>query len=149
MQRVAEDSILLDRVEVAVADEKEIYRTLDQGPVTLSPGQDVRVTLYWEALDKVNGERTVSVRIEDSSGALVAQHDMLPGDGSRPTSWWEPGWRFRDVYYLNVAPGAAPGPGSLDVVLYDSFTEERVEFDGGEDTIHLLPVNLVTRQPVE
>ncbi len=143
MQRVAEDSILLDRVEVAVADEKGIYRTIDQGPLTLSPGQDVRVTLYWEALDKIDGERTVSVRIEDSSGALVAQHDMLPGDGSRPTSWWEPGWRFRDVYYLNVAPGVTPGPASLDVVLYDSFTQERVEFDDGEDTIHLLPINLI------
>ncbi len=146
MQRLAEDSILLDRAEIAVADEKGIYRTLDKGLLTLSPGQEVRVTLYWEALDRVNGERTVSVRIEDSSGALVAQHDMLPGDGSRPTSWWEPGWRFRDVYYLNVAPVVAPGPASLDVVLYDSFTQERIEFDGGDDIIHILPVNFIASQ---
>lgn len=142
MNRFAEEAIKLDRVEVAVADERGFYRTTTEEPVSVSPGQQLRVTLYWEALDAPNAERTVSVRIQDSAGALVAQKDMLPGDGSRPTSWWEPGWRFRDVYYLTVAPEATPGPASLDLVLYDSFTQERIAFEGGEETVRLMEMIL-------
>jgi hypothetical protein len=141
--RTAEKAIHLDRVEVAVADEEGIFQTASEAPLTVAPGQLLRVTLYWEALAAPEGERTVSVRVEDSIGALVAQYDTQPVEASRPTSWWEPGWRLRDVYYLTIAPGASIGPASLDLVLYDSFTQERVPFDGGDDVLQLLPLDLV------
>ena len=141
--RTAEKAIHLDRVEVAVADEEGIFQTASEAPLTVAPGQLLRVTLYWEALAAPEGERTVSVRVEDSIGALVAQYDTQPVEASRPTSWWEPGWRLRDVYYLTIAPGASLGPASLDLVLYDSFTQERVPFDGGDDVLQLLPLDLV------
>jgi hypothetical protein len=98
--------------------------------------------LYWEALAAPGVERTVSVRVEDGTGALVAQQDSQPVQASRPTSWWEPGWRLRDVYYLTVDPGAAVGPASLDLVLYDSYSQERVRFDNGDETVQLLPLEI-------
>jgi hypothetical protein len=142
VNKVADNAIKLDRFEVAVADEQGFFQTIEKDPLEVNSGQLVRVTLYWEALAAPEAERTVSVRIEDASGALVAQHDMLPVDGSRPTSWWQPGWRIRDVYYLTVAPDASLGPGSLDLVLYDSFSKERVRFEEDDEVLQLLDVNI-------
>jgi uncharacterized membrane protein len=143
VDRVAEGSMRLDRVEVAVLDQGGFFRTVEQEPVELRPGQEVRVSLYWQALAAPSGERTVSVRIADAAGALVAQHDMQPSDGARPTSWWEPGWEFRDVYYLTVSPEAPSGPGSLDIVLYDTYTLDRVPFDDGVEVVSLCTVTLI------
>ncbi|UCG22890.1 MAG: DUF2079 domain-containing protein [Chloroflexota bacterium] len=142
MGRTADDAIHLDRVEVAVADEEGVYQTATEAPLTISPGQELRVTLYWEALAAPEVERTVSVRVEDAAGALVAQYDSQPVQASRPTSWWQPGWRLRDVYYLTVAPEATLGPASLDLVLYDSYTGERAPFDDGDEALQLLPLEL-------
>ena len=141
LNRVAEDTIKLVRAEVALADEAGFYRPLEGDDLSLAPGDRLRVSLYWEALAAPEAERTVSVRVEDAAGALVAQRDSLPGNGARPTSWWQPGWNFRDVYYLEVAPGVTPGPAGIDLVLYDTFTLERVPFDG-EDVIRLMQIEL-------
>jgi hypothetical protein len=141
--RTADDAIYLDRVEVAAVDDEGVYQTAAEAPLTISPGQELRVTLYWEALAAPEVERTVSVRVEDAAGDLVAQYDSQPVQASRPTSWWQPGWRLRDVYYLTVAPEAALGPASLDLVLYDSYTGERAPFDGGAEALQMLPLDVV------
>lgn len=143
VDRVAEASIRLDRVEVAPADERGYFQTVTNEPITLRPGQQVRVTLYWEALATPEFERTVSVRIQNDVGQLVAQHDMMPVNGAKPTTWWQPGWQIRDVYYLTVAPDAAPGSASLDILLYDSYSLERVPFDTGEAVLHIADVELL------
>jgi hypothetical protein len=147
VNQVAEEAIKLDRFEIAVADEMGIYRVVEEEPLTVWPGQQLRVTLYWEAVDAPEAERTVSVRVEDSSGALVAQKDVMPSNGARPTSWWQPGWKFRDVYYLTIAPTVTPGPATLDVLLYDTYTQERVPFEGGGEVLHLFQFNLVSQNP--
>jgi uncharacterized membrane protein len=147
VNRIAEEAIKLDRFEIAVADEMGVFRVVDEEPLTVWPGQQLRVTLYWEAIDAPEAERTVSVRVEDETGALVAQKDVMPSNGARPTSWWQPGWNFRDVYYLTIGPTAAPGPATLDVLLYDTFTQERVPFEGGEEVLHLFQLELVSQNP--
>jgi len=146
IDRTADEAIHLDRVEVAVADEDGIYQTATEAPLEVSPGQTLRVSVYWEALAAPEIERTVSVRVEDTTGALVAQEDSQPVQASRPTSWWEPGWQLRDVYYLTISPEAMPGPASLDLVLYDSYTRERATFDG-DDKVQLLPLELALPAP--
>lgn len=45
--------------------------------------------------------------------------------------------------YLTVPIGTLPGDASLDLVLYDSFTSERVRFDNGDDLLQLYDVELV------
>jgi uncharacterized membrane protein len=129
---VADRSMLLERVEVAARDQDGVFRPASEEPVELERGQQVRVSLYWEALAAPDAERTVSVRIVDASGAVVAIQDNLPGQGKKPTSWWKKGWRIRDVYYLTVSPQAQTGAGSLDVLLYDSTTQETVRFEETE-----------------
>ncbi|HUT19331.1 MAG TPA: DUF2079 domain-containing protein [Anaerolineae bacterium] len=139
---VADGTMRLERVEVAPSDEDGIYQTVSQAPVELQQGQEVRVSLYWEALAAPNAERTVSVRVADASGWLVAQHDSMPGHGTKPTSWWEKGWVIRDVYYLQVSPDAPPGPGRLDVLVYDSASGQVVPFGDGSQAITVAPVEL-------
>jgi uncharacterized membrane protein len=141
--RVVDGSMELERVEIAVKDGRGFYRTVAQGPVELRRGQGVRVSLYWEALSAPGAERTVSVRVADASGILLAQHDNMPGQGTKPTSWWREGWKIRDVYYLDVSPQSALGPGSLDVLVYDSFSLQIVPFDGGEEILSLCGVIVV------
>jgi uncharacterized membrane protein len=142
VQRTAEEAIMLERLEVAPLHKSGFYQNTTEEPVVVSPGQALRITLYWQAVAAPNAERTVSVRIEDAGGELIAQHDMLPGNGARPTSWWQPGWEMRDVYYLTISPTAKPGPASLDVLLYDSFSQQRVPFDDGSEILRLVKVSV-------
>jgi hypothetical protein len=66
---------------------------------------------------------------------------MPPSNGARPTSWWEKGWYFRDIYYLDVPADAAGKTANLEILLYDSFSQERVPFDKGEElTITLVSI---------
>lgn len=127
---VVEGAMRLDRVEVAVADEEGRFRPASREPVEVRRGQEVRVSLYWEALAAPGAERTVSVRITGASGAIAASYDNLPGQGKKPTSWWQKGWQIRDVYYLTLPPETQAGQGSLDVLVYDTFTTQAVPFDG-------------------
>ena len=145
INRIADESIQLEKVEVATANEDGLFETTTMPSVQLELGQQLRVSLYWRALAAPNVERTVSLRITDASGAILAQKDTQPSDGARPTSWWQPGWYFRDVYYLTVLEKTAvsPQPASLDLLLYDSFTQERVPFDNGEALLHLMSIEWV------
>jgi hypothetical protein len=135
--RVYEGTMLLDRVEVAIREESGFYQTVSEEPVSARPGQEVRVSLYWEALDAPEAERTVSVRIAASDGQLVAIHDNQPGRGKKPTSWWQKGWKIRDVYYLTVSQEAPVGPGTLEVLVYDTHSLEPVPADDGSDAVKL------------
>jgi hypothetical protein len=140
VDKIAEGAIHLERIEVAARDQDGLFHPLVGDTLPLNPGQQVRVTLYWEALVNPEAERTVSVRVADETGWLMAQQDSLPVGGSRPTSWWETGQKIRDVYYLAIPPGVTPGPYSLDLVLYDTYTQEIVPFAGEGDVLELRPV---------
>lgn len=140
---VAGETMLLDRVEVAVLQENGFFQTVAEEPLKVRPGETIRVSLYWQALDAPDTERTVSARIVDAAGALAAQSDDVPGQGKKPTSNWEAGLEIRDVHYLTALPPFQPGPGSLDVVVYDSFTGEAVLSDTGAESIHLFEVMLI------
>ncbi|MBN1314159.1 MAG: DUF2079 domain-containing protein [Anaerolineales bacterium] len=143
INRTAEESIQLEKADIALTGEDGFYRPASGQTIQAAPGQNVRVSLYWRALARPDAERTVSVRIAAADGFLIAQQDSMPAEGSRPTSWWEEGWYFRDVYYLTIPPGTTPGAYSLDLVLYDSYAQERVLFDAGADvlTLYRLVVN--------
>ena len=139
---IAEDEIQLQAFAVAVQDEQGVYRQQDQLPIILKPGQSFRVGLYWQALAASDAERTVSVRVADQTGWLYAQHDGLPALGSKPTSWWQPGQRVRDVHYLTLAPETPAGSLSLDILLYDTFSQEIVPWEEGQEELHLSAVEV-------
>lgn len=143
VDRVADGFMKLERVEVAVCDEKGFFHTVEQQPIELKPGQEMRVSLYWQAVGTSEAERTVSVRVADASGAVAAVHDNPPGMGKKPTSQWQMGSTIRDVHYLTILPEAQPGNGSLSVLVYDSFTLDTVSFDDGTEILKLCDVVLI------
>jgi hypothetical protein len=140
---VAGETMLLERAEVALLGEDGFFHTVTQEPIEIGPGQQARISLYWKALDAVDAERKVSVRIVDTTGALAAQSDSLPARGKQPTSAWHRDLEIRDVHYVTLPPQVQPGPGSLDVVVYDSFSAEIVPFEGGTERLRLRDVVLI------
>jgi hypothetical protein len=140
VDRIVDQTMRLERVEVAPQAEDGFYRPVAQQPLVMNAGQAVRVSLYWQALAALEAERMVSVRIMDASGVLVGQYDGLPGRGKRPTSWWEEGWQIRDVYDLSVSASAQPGVGRMELLVYDTHSGEPLAWDGGTVQVQLCDV---------
>ncbi|MFK7802403.1 MAG: DUF2079 domain-containing protein [Anaerolineae bacterium] len=144
IDKTAKNSIHLDRMEFAVADQDGFYQnTIDSAP-TVRPGETVRITLYWEALEGDIVDHSVSTRISAHDGFLLTQQDQMPAANYRPMSWWDKGEKVRDVYYLTIPEGTAAQLGSIDLVLYDSLTQENIHFAGEDEILALLPLIIVS-----
>ena len=95
------------------------------------PGQTLRVMLYLTALEKMDRDLAISVRLVDANGRLLAQDDNWPARGLLPTTQWTPGRLIRDTHYLEIPAAAAASPLSLPislvVLVYDSATSQPVE----------------------
>ena len=88
---------------------------------TTGPGEQVAVTLYWEALAPADRETTIFVHLLGEGELLVAQRDTLPGLGRLSTTWLEPGFRWADRYVLQVPETAyAPDTAQIEIGLYDA-----------------------------
>jgi hypothetical protein len=135
--------MLLDRAEVALLEAGGLFRTAIEEPVEILPGQAMRVSLYWHALEALNADRTISVRILDADGQLVGQSDHAPAQGRKPTGVWQAGFEMRDVHYITLSPQAQPGRGNLELVIYDSISGEVSMFDDGADSLHLVEIEVV------
>jgi hypothetical protein len=140
---VVDGTMLLQRVEVAERGQDRLYRVTGREPIKVHRGQDLRVSLYWQALDAPGAERTVSVRVVDAAGALAAIHDGLPAAGRKPTSWWQEGWKVRDAHYMTISPEAALGAAHLDVVIYDTVTKAVIPFDDLGPVLEAYRVDIV------
>ncbi len=102
----------------------------DLSTTTVAPGQPFDLTLYWQAQEVTGDRLSVFVHLLDAQGNFLAQADSEPGGGALPTSGWLPGEYLADRHTLTVRPGAAAGPATLVVGLYDPRTGERVPWRG-------------------
>ncbi|MBN2392918.1 MAG: hypothetical protein JXR84_19460, partial [Anaerolineae bacterium] len=71
-------------------------------PETVEPGDDVRVTLYWETLAVPSADLRVVVRLWTAGGRLITQRDTVPAGEIYPPDLWVPGDVIRDVHPLHV-----------------------------------------------
>ena len=101
------------------------------------PGDAVRVRLEWEVLQAMERDWSVFVHLNDPVlGRPIAQRDMYPGAGLRPTSLLQPGERLVDEYVLTIPPTAmAPAELELTVGLYDFATGKRLTAGGGDAAV--------------
>nr|MBC7246133.1 hypothetical protein [Chloroflexota bacterium] len=100
------------------------YDLLEQ---TVRPGTRLWVTLYWEALQKMDTDYSVFVHLVDDRGVILAQRDTYPGAGTDPTRDWEVGQARRDLYPLDVPSTLlAQGPLRIRVGLYNYATRQRL-----------------------
>lgn len=107
------------------------------GPVILAPGDGLRVTVGWVALQPLEKDYVVFVQLLDAEGQLRAQHDSPPVGGYRPTTRWAPGEPIED--HLGVALPADLPPGDYILILgmYDPATGERLPASAGGDFVTL------------
>jgi len=90
----------------------------DRSPRSPRPGEDLQVSLYWEALRPLEAQYHSFVHLIDAEGQVVAQSDRQPGGVHYPTSLWRPGERLRDDHSLTIPTGAPAGVYELWVGMY-------------------------------
>ncbi len=108
------------------------------------PGDAVDLWLEWEVLRPMARDWSVFVHLTDPVlGVPIAQRDMYPDQGLRPTSLLRPGERIVNFYRLRVPDTAvAPADLELNVGLYDYETGERLALPDGRDLVTLEVVRL-------
>lgn len=96
-------------------------------PARAAPGQEVPVTLQWEAQTAAPRDYTVFVHLRDVAGNVVAQADATPHYyGSLPTSRWPLAEPVLDAHTLPLPANLPPGVYDLVVGWYYWETQERL-----------------------
>jgi hypothetical protein len=87
-------------------------------PRSPSPGQNLEVTLYWQALRPLDRDYHSFVHLVDGEGNTITQSDHRPGGVYYPTTLWRRGERLRDGHTLSLSAGAPPGTYRLLAGMY-------------------------------
>jgi mannosyltransferase len=103
----------------------------------VQPGRPVTFALYWQVDAPPARRYKVFAQLLDGQDRLWGQQDSEPGNGSRPTTSWQPGSMIADTYGMVLSPGTAPQDLRLIVGLYDAETGARLRFAGGGDSVTL------------
>lgn len=144
-----------DRVPIRVhftLGEKFALKGYDLTSVKVTPGGELHLTLYWQAIDEGSQNYTVFVHLIDQEGQLWDQADAQPLGGYYPTSFWGAGELIQDEYTLSFPPQAAPGTYDIEVGMYLLTTGERLPVWNAEgvrmteDRIAVGSVELVASQ---
>lgn len=96
----------------------------------VEPGEEVRLTLYWQAQSDLYEDYVVFTHLLDATGWLRGQQDNQPRQGTLPTGAWMPGDWVVDVYCIPLATDAPPGSYSLEVGMYRPGDGERLSISG-------------------
>jgi serine/threonine-protein kinase len=97
---------LADRVTLLSA---QIYQKAFQ------PGDVIRITLRWQALQPLDTDYTVFVHLLGPGGGLVSQHDARP---ALPTPGWTTGAEVVDPHQVSIPTNQPSGPYQLRVGMY-------------------------------
>jgi len=92
----------------------------------VGPGEEIHLTLYWEALAEMERDYTVFTHVIGERDRIWAQVDSQPQEGAAPTSTWSRGQVLVDEYHLLVEPDTPPGVYDIEVGLYLPATGERL-----------------------
>lgn len=110
------DSQAFSGAEVTFGDALQL---LDHSaPPTITAGTMLYTGLTWRSLPALQGlpvGLSMSLRLYDSSGALLAQADAAP---DLSTDQWQIGVNYQQVMALAVPTNAPPAPYTLELVVY-------------------------------
>jgi hypothetical protein len=107
-----------------------------------STAEKVPLRLLWRSLqDAPPGDHVVFTHLLAEDGRLIAQHDGVPGEGSRPLSSWVTGEYILDPHDMAFRETGYTGPATVEVGLYDPQTGERVTLRDGSQQL-VLPLTL-------
>jgi hypothetical protein len=138
---LAADVAIPNRLDAAFGGEiKLLGYSIVESEIT--PGEDVHLTLYWQALQTPARDYSVFVHFTDDIGLIQAQRDSYPASGSLPTSDWQPGIIYTDEHLVQIpATASAPAHYQITVGLYDFDSGVRLPVgDGDSLVLDSLPV---------
>jgi len=93
---------------------------------TSTAGQGfLRLTVHWQARDRVAGDLMLFVHVLDPHGERVGGVDVPPGGAGAPTSQWQTGGYVSAVLQVPLQP--APEDGWIAIGLYDPRDGTRLE----------------------
>jgi tetratricopeptide (TPR) repeat protein len=113
---------------------------------TFRSGDDLEITLYWEALDTMDDSYTMFVHILDEGGTYVSGLDNPPQRGMHPTNGWLSGEIVSDAYAISLPDDTLPGTYTITVGAYDPQTMTRLVWANGTTAASLdTAIQVVTR----
>ena len=118
---------------VAVAEFGGVMRLA--GYETAREGDNLLVSLAWEASSAPPQDYTAFVHVLDAAGTLIAQTDRPPG--GYPTSDWRPGEIVIDRFVVELPAGLAPDAYRLQTGFYDPATVARLGDAAELGEVHL------------
>jgi hypothetical protein len=107
----------------------------------------MKVTLYWQALARVDGHYKVFVHLYDETGQLRTQVDDFPLHGDAPTESWLPGEVLIDRYTLHLPADLPAATYRLAVGMYDPVTGRRLPATDAKGTP--LPNNAIPLREIQ
>jgi hypothetical protein len=105
--------------------------------VSLLPGDELAVTLFWQAISDIDRDLRVFVQLLDPGGEVRGATDQPPVEGAFPTSAWQAGDLVRDFHTVPLGAEAPPGEYRLIAGIYDPATGERLRTPQGADYVDL------------
>jgi 4-amino-4-deoxy-L-arabinose transferase-like glycosyltransferase len=92
----------------------------------VEPGGTLRLTLYWQAMARMERSYSVFTHLLDAEGGIRGQSDGVPCGGACPTTSWLEGEFILDEYEITVGVDAPPGEYQIGVGVYDPQTMRRL-----------------------
>jgi hypothetical protein len=132
----------LSAESVAAFENRIVLRGYRLDKTSASPGDWLRLTLYWQAETPVSEDLTVFTQLLDRGGQVYGQQDNPPRAGSYPTVMWRPGEIVSDDYLLKIDPMTPPGILSLHVGLYRPDSLIRILTTTGVDHVIIAGVTV-------
>jgi len=87
---------------------------------TYRPGDTMGLTLRWRALQAIPSSYKVFIHVLTLDfGTLVAQRDIEPMNGLRPTNSWTPGEIINDPHQISIPQNTPAGTYQIRVGLYN------------------------------
>ncbi len=98
----------------------------DLGSRALTAGDELALTLYWQAAGASETSFKVFAQLLDGSGVLRAQADQEPGAGAFPTTGWVAGEILTDPYRITLPAGMPTGRYTLIIGMYNPVSSARL-----------------------
>ena len=124
-------------VDAAFAGEPIVLGGYSLDSASTRHGDVLSLTLFWEAGGPASRPYTAFNHIVDENGALIAQQDNWPANGTWPPTCWHQGDLIGDAYQIAIPPETTPGSYRLLSGLYDAESGIRLLLEDGRDAVDL------------
>lgn len=101
----------------------------------VTPGDSLRITLYWEAQASLAHDYTVFLHLAPADRPPYAQDDGQPRDGAYPTSFWDVGETVTETRTISIPAELPSGEYPLWAGMYLLETGERLPQMGPEGEV--------------